>query len=905
MSFLYPLLQAPLQVDVPQLGQITSNGNLPVELPARVWNLLFEWIPATEQACTSGPCAVPISGAVVYLLLGVGLSGLALYLRSKAAQNSVPGPEDVEGDSFSQEDTAGESVSGDVNPDVGPAGGDAPADSDGPAPGATGDSDTSDAPISAGGAQFNPESGAPILSSTEDLHEQTIVPPPVQRETNKVKLGGQYRKTLHGFNWPDAIPDAAFSSVLKRPDLQFDMAMHFQPVNKQRAMKDAENRAESLQTDAILNSEGGNQFSAGDDVTEADKLRQFREQINQGERPFKVSTYFSILADDEEELEDQENELRNAVEDNANLNLRTCWGQQIRALESVAPIGMDSYRDMAQHDVEKVVLGQGVGALLSSATQSTLIEDTGIEMGYHSFNGSPIIKDAFQSKSNYNWAVMGKSGAGKSYSNGLWSLRSKLANKDTKLIILDPLAGFDGIAEALDAERIEVGGSRGLNPLEIKPPSGREAAERTEGDDPLGTKVKEVMEFFESFAATQGTELGRLRPFLNDAVLKAYERAGFTKNPETHSNDSPTVLDVVEVLKDMKQEPKEFMVGADGNPDAIQQAAERLVNLMRPMLNENGQYANLTRDTEFDFDSDVIYVDLKQQEGTSEEGGGLMMKLVFSLVYERIKATPKNVIFLIDEAHYLMKDAESLQFLKTRSRHARHYNCSIRYLTQEIGDFFGDKNDEQPILNNTSVKMFLSLDDIHDYRERFGLTEQMANFIEDANAGEHSDYSQALALINGAPYPIDIISDPAEHAVVDFDVAEDRIADLPGKEQAAQNPLVQDIHNRLLKRKYNKIDRDYDPSTPEIAQREFEGELDQLGLMLELLSTDDLVDILEAVEEGADVRETIYRMVRDRIQAVATAVDTDSARQMRDALDAELGPPDPDNAPEEVFNDDD
>ncbi len=44
-------------------------------------------------------------------------------------------------------------------------------------------------------------------------------------------------------------------------------------------------------------------------------------------------------------------------------------------------------------------------------------------------------------------------------------------------------------------------------------------------------------------------------------------------------------------------------------------------------------------------------------------------------------------MFVIDEAHYLMNDATSLEFLETAVRHSRHYDLSIQFITQTGGEF--------------------------------------------------------------------------------------------------------------------------------------------------------------------------------------------------------------------------
>jgi DNA helicase HerA-like ATPase len=61
--------------------------------------------------------------------------------------------------------------------------------------------------------------------------------------------------------------------------------------------------------------------------------------------------------------------------------------------------------------------------------------------------------------------------------------------------------------------------------------------------------------------------------------------------------------------------------------------------------------------------------------------------VLFNSVYERVKQTEKKVVFTIDEAHYLMNDASSLDFLETAVRHSRHFDLSLEFVTQTGGEF--------------------------------------------------------------------------------------------------------------------------------------------------------------------------------------------------------------------------
>lgn len=65
------------------------------------------------------------------------------------------------------------------------------------------------------------------------------------------------------------------------------------------------------------------------------------------------------------------------------------------------------------------------------------------------------------------------------------------------------------------------------------------------------------------------------------------------------------------------------------------------------------------------------------------------MELLISLVYERAKESEKEVVFVIEEAWYLMKDAATLEYLETIFRPHRHHDLSIQLIIQTVDESSG------------------------------------------------------------------------------------------------------------------------------------------------------------------------------------------------------------------------
>jgi DNA helicase HerA-like ATPase len=233
-------------------------------------------------------------------------------------------------------------------------------------------------------------------------------------------------------------------------------------------------------------------------------------------------------------------------------------------------------------------------------------------------------------------------------------------------------------------ERVTVGGTRGLNPLDIRP-TPQSILDRVRDLDPWAEQISWVVTFFEHVA---NSPLADRKQTLRRAIQETYERAGITRDPETHNERSPTIPDLLAVLEAMLEDPSAFGYETDGEQRSVERDIETLLKDLRPSFRVDGDLANLARSTEFDLDSNVIYLDLHQDEGVrGRSETSLMMQVLFNAVYERAKGTDKKVIFAIDEAHYLLNDSASLGYLETAVRHSRDYDLSLQFITQTGGEF--------------------------------------------------------------------------------------------------------------------------------------------------------------------------------------------------------------------------
>ena len=611
-----------------------------------------------------------------------------------------------------------------------------------------------------------------LLDDIAESQKTATAPAAIEWETRAARVGEQWTTTLYIADYPDYPSDGYLSELFELTDVEFDLTAHVTPRNQERARDELQDIADDLQVDADLEQSVRSAYLQ----ERANEAAATYTAVEDGASVFDQGLFITVRADEKDELRDAVQTVKSALRDDpASLTPKTAICRQDLALQSAAPIGANEFGR------ESIALGGAVGALLASPQQATILEEGGVEFGIHKDTQSPVVIDPFARDNGYAMFTVGDTGSGKSFSSKQNFIRSIEQSTDRIGIILEPLNNWAGVAEALDAKRITVGGTLGLNPLEIRETP--EHVQRAMGEDasPFNEKLDDAMSFLTNFFALRGISLGDRRTTLELGLKRAYKRNGITDDISTHDNPSPTVRDMMDVFEDMVDEPEAFVVRANEEAEKLKEDATWLLDQLRP-FEESGRHANLGQSSAFDIrDEKVIYLDLAQQEGSVDSSTALTMQLLISLVYERAKVSEKEVVFYIDEARYLMQDAASLAFLETVFRHHRHHDLSIRLVTQTVDEFF-EHAESEAILDQCAVKQFHRLDGMDEaWAEEFGLNYAQMRFVQDAVPGnEDAGFAEALVGVDGEWRGIQVEAMPNEKQVIDFDPTEQERSSLPG-----------------------------------------------------------------------------------------------------------------------------
>ena len=780
------------------------------------------------------------------------------------------GQEGVEPETAESTDDSESELSGDSHPELSPLE-QTPTD-DMPS------FDRSDRDTAPEGGSMSPRSDDPS-ERVATYHQNATASNVLEQRFRSIKSDDTHRRVL--FAEPDDVSDfltpGALQEIFNDPSLRYDVSIHVRPVDREEADDDAQNRLDGLKSvSSSIFDPQGDESERADTGEEMRRLRMYSQAISSGERPADVTITVGARGDDEREVTQQAEALTNTMwRDPADIGLETARGQQDEALESLAPIGSDPLGEYDRFTTE--ILGSGVGALLGSWTRSTVIEEGGVEWGEHEYNGSPILKDPFKSEKNYNQIWLADSGGGKSYNVKRLMLNCWENKSDTMLIMLDPVEGFRGLAAAIGAKTITIGGDRGLNIMEIREPP--EYVDQTDRD-PFASKMDELIGIISTYANLENQRFDEERNTFETAAREAYRRVdGFEiDDSSTWSAGNPTVAnELFDVIDDMNKNPEEYAVFEDGRgAETIREHSEHLATILQPFT-EGGRLENLGRESEFDIrDTDAIYLDLSQKDSVG--GTSLMMQVVWSMVYERAKETPKDVILGIDEIEKLIKHSTNMEWLEDRVRRARHHNMGTWSITQDVADFL--KHDgAEVLLNNSHFRIYHSTSEIDQYLDRLDLTEQHAQFIKDANTGD-SGFSNALYQFGDRFVPARIEALEGEHKVIDFDASEDDLEDLPGYD-SGESPFAAELERRLKAGDHEGtrvVDGGGDPA-PGPWPGADDDLTDEQRALVGLLSPQEMEDLLLKIDhQNVDPETEIKRAVLAKTE------------QLRDLLDIENDP---------------
>ena len=338
-------------------------------------------------------------------------------------------------------------------------------------------------------------------------------------------------------------------------------------------------------------------------------------------------------------------------------------------------------------------------------TSYEMCDDNGILLGVNKHNNSLIIVDIFDSRvyKNANIAILGTSGAGKSFTMQLMATRMR--RKGIQVFIVAPLKGheFHRACSNIGGEFIQISpaSKNCINVMEIRKVD-KSVDELLDGPGVekslLAAKIQRLHIFFSLLIPDMTHEE---RQLLDDALIRTYAKLGITHENSTLNDPAdPSRYRTMPVLGDLYEVLKES------------QETRRLANIINRLV--NGSARTFNQPTNVSLDNKYTVLDISELTGDLLTEG---MFVALDFVWDKAKEnrTEEKAIY-IDECWQLIganSNRLAAEFVLEIFKIIRGYGGSAICATQDINDFFAleDGKYGKGIINNAKTKILLNLEE--------------------------------------------------------------------------------------------------------------------------------------------------------------------------------------------------
>ena len=439
-----------------------------------------------------------------------------------------------------------------------------------------------------------------------------------------------------------------------------------------------------------------------DDIEGAIKSGYFLKQgLANYEDFYYTSIIVTVTADSLDNLEWRVAEVRRLMI-SQDMDVRTCYFRQEDAMRSVMPFCR----------LNKKLFERSKRNMLTSAAASCypftsyeMSDENGILLGVNKHNNSLVIVDIFNSRvyKNANMAILGTSGAGKTFTMQLMALRMR--RKGTQVFIIAPLKGHEFLRACrnVGGEFISISpaSKQCINIMEIRRTDQTANAIIDGGineNSILAKKIQQLHIFFSLLIPDMSHEEKQL---LDEALIRTYAMKGIThENESLIDPDDPSRYRTMPLLKDVY--------------NILMEAPEtkRMGNILNRLV--HGSAKTFNQQTNVDLSNPYTVLDISELTGELLTVG---MFLVLDFVWDKAKEdrTKEKAIF-IDEIWQLVgagSNSLAAEFCLEIFKIIRGYGGAAIAATQDLNDFFSLDGGKygKGIINNAKTKIILNLED--------------------------------------------------------------------------------------------------------------------------------------------------------------------------------------------------
>ena len=575
-----------------------------------------------------------------------------------------------------------------------------------------------------------------------------IAPAALKVETNNIRLGNKFLRTIFVVAYPRYISVGWFAPIINL-NVTFDISMFFYPVASAVVLKQLKDKVGNLEAQIIADADKG---AARDPLRETAlrDIEYLRDALTQGtEKFFQFALYITLYADSMEDLD----RLSDQVEDifgSRLVNSRRVYYQAEQGFNSTLPLGNDDLY---------ITFNMNSSPIASSFPfiSSELTSDNGILYGINRHNNSLIIFDRF-SLQNANSVVFATSGAGKSYAIKLEILRSLMLGAE--VIVIDPEREYKHLAEAVGGTYINISLSSDnkINPFDLPTSVGGDARPK----DIIRSAVITIKGLIKLMIGSLNYDEDSL---MDRALLETYAKKDITPDADLSRIEPPIMSDLEQILE-----------GMEGGNDLALRLRKYTKGTFSGLLNNQ---------TNVQMDNQLVCFSVRDLE---DELRPMAIYTIINYIWNIVRSEMKKRILVIDEAWWMMQNEDSAKFIFALVKRCRKYYLGVTTITQDVSDFLASPYG-QAIVNNCSLQILMKQAPaaIEQVQKTFLLTEGEKYLLLECGIGEGIFFAgnKHVAMKVVASYTEDqlITSDPRQ--LLEIEEAKKEFAESQGLETEA------------------------------------------------------------------------------------------------------------------------
>lgn len=525
--------------------------------------------------------------------------------------------------------------------------------------------------------------------------KKIISPAGMEVDSNYVKIGNKFIKTLFVFSYSRYVSTGWFDPLINFPNL-FDISIFINPIDTGLALKKLRKKVAQIESQISDQEEKGlvrdPQLETG--LQDAEDLRDTLQQAQ--DKLFSVGVYIAVYADSLDNLAKMEGQITSLMEAKV-VYVKPALFMQLQGFETILPMNRDEINITTQ-------MNTGPLSSFFPFVSEDLTSDQGIMYGINRHNNNLVIFDRF-SLENANQVVFAKSGGGKSYATKLEIIRQMMMG--INIIVIDPENEYQRLSEAFGGSffNISLTSKEHINPFDIPI--------IPEGESPNDVLRSHIV----NLAGLMKLMLGKLTPeedaVLDRAITETYASREIVPGQDFSNKQPPLLEDLETVLRSL---------------DGGRGMAERLYKFTK------GSFAGfINQPSNIDINNRLIVFSIRDLE---EDLRPIAMYVVLNFIWNVIRAKLTKRILIIDEAWIMMKNEDSATFLFGLVKRARKYYLGVSTITQDVEDFLRSPYG-RPIITNSSLQLLLKQAPatIDIVAKAFNLTQAEQNLLLSAEVG--------------------------------------------------------------------------------------------------------------------------------------------------------------------------